>query len=369
MKSKKKVEEILRLADVTVNGDRPWDIVVHNENFYNRILSGGSLVLGESYMDGWWDVVALDQFFYKVFRADLGKYAITLSTVLHSLSAKIFNFQSQSRASQVAEKHYNIGNTLYTQMLGPSMAYSCGYWKKAKDLDSAQYAKLDLICRKMQLKPGMKILDIGCGWGSFMKFAVEKYGVKAVGVTVSEEQVKLGQKLCAGLPVEFSLMDYRDIKEKFDRIISIGMFEHVGPKNYKTFMTVAKNCLVDDGLFLLHTIGQNTSATAGNPWIDKYIFPNGLTPSLFQIIKAIEGVFVLKDLHNFGTDYDLTLMAWFKNFDASWNVIKKDYDERFYRMWKFYLLSCAGLFRARNLQLWQFVFSKNGLDEGYESVR
>lgn len=369
MKPKKKIEEILHLANITINGDKPWDIVVHNENFYNRILSGGSLAVGESYMDGWWDVAALDQFFCKIFRADLGKYAITPSAILHFLIARIFNFQSRSRASQVGEKHYDIGNALYVQMLGPSMAYSCGYWKEAKDLDSAQYAKLDLICRKMHLKPGMRILDIGCGWGSFMKFAVEKYGVEAVGITVSKEQIKLGQELCAGLPVEFRLMDYRNLKEKFDRVISVGMFEHVGPKNYKTFMAVAKNCLVDDGLFLLHTIGRNTPATAVDLWIDKYIFPNGIIPSLSQIMKVVEGAFVLEDLHNFGTDYDLTLMAWFKNFDASWNVIKKDYDERFYRMWKFYLLSCAGAFRSRNLQLWQFVFSKNRLEGGYESIR
>jgi cyclopropane-fatty-acyl-phospholipid synthase len=368
MKSKKKVEEIFHLADVTINGNKLSDIEVNNENFYSRVLGGGSLAFGESYMDGWWNAEALDQFFYKIFRAELWQYALKPSIILHALSAKIFNFQSKLRATRVAEKHYNIGNNLYKAMLGPSMVYSCGYWKAAKDLDSAQYAKLDLICKKINLRPGMKILDIGCGWGSFMKFAAEKYGVETVGITISEEQIKLGQQLCTGLPIEFKLMDYRDLQGKFDRVVSIGMLEHVGPKNFRTFMKVVKTCLTDDGIFLLHTIGQNTSESIGNPWMDKYIFPNGIIPSLSQITKAAEEIFVLEDLHNFGTDYDLTLMAWFKNFDNNWNIIKKDYDERFYRMWKLYLLSCAALFRARNLQLWQLVFSKKGLDD-YVSKR
>ncbi|MBI2356396.1 MAG: cyclopropane fatty acyl phospholipid synthase [Candidatus Doudnabacteria bacterium] len=369
MKSKDKVQEILRLAGVTVNGGKPWDIRVRDESFYGRVLSGGSLALGESYMDGWWDAEALDQFFYRILRAELTKYAITPSAIMHYFLGAIFNFQTKSRAGEVGKKHYDIGNRLYELMLGPSMTYSCGYWKDAKDLDSAQYAKLDLICRKINLKPGMKVLDIGCGWGSFMKHAAEKYGVEATGVTISEEQLKLGQRLCSGLPVEFKLMDYRDIEGRFDRVVSIGMFEHVGPKNYRTFMDIVKRSLIDDGVFLLHTIGRNISAPAGDPWISKHIFPNGILPSLPQISQAAQKPFVLEDLHNFGADYDLTLMAWFENFDRNWHEIKKDYDERFYRMWKFYLLSCAGAFRARKIQLWQFVFSNEGLAGGYRSIR
>ena len=369
MNSKNKIKDILDIAGISINGNQPWDIKVHDDKFYDRVLGGGTLAVGESYMDGWWDVDALDQFFYKIFRAELWKYAVTPSTILQSFVARIFNFQNKSRASQVIDRHYDIGNTLYEYMLGPTMAYTCGYWKLAQDLDSAQYDKFDLVCRKMHLKSGMRILDVGCGWGGFMKFAVEKYGIEAVGVTLSKEQINFGRKLCAGLPIEFRHMDYRDMEGKFDHVISIGICEAVGPKNYKMLIQIVKKCLKDDGLFLLHTIGHNVSVNVGDPWIDKYIFPNGIAPSLSQIMEATEGVLVLEDLHNFGPDYDLTLMAWFKNFDNNWPNLKNDYDQRFYRMWKFYLLSCAGLFRARNMQLWQFVFSKNGLDGGYESVR
>lgn len=369
MNYKKKVQDILNLAGITLNGDKPWDIKVHNERFYSRVLRGGSLALGESYMDGWWDVDSLDQFFDKVLRARLDKKVANFSTALYYLTAKLFNFQSEKRSYQVGEEHYDIGNDLYVKMLGSSMAYSCGYWKDANDLDSAQYAKLDLICRKMGLRSGMKVLEIGCGWGSFMKFAAEKYGVEIVGLTVSKEQIKLGEELCKGLPVEFKLMDYRNMTGSFDRIISIGMFEHVGPKNYEKFMEVAERCLKDDGLLLLHTIGRNSSVPGGDPWIHKYIFPNGVLPSVAQISSSAEDKLVLEDFHNFGAYYDLTLMAWFKRFNDSWDSIKNKYSERFYRMWKFYLLSCAGAFRARDVQLWQFVFSKKGVAGIYETVR
>ena len=152
------------------------------------------------------------------------------------LKARLVNLQSTSRAYNIGKKHYDIGNELYKNMLDKRMNYSCGYWKNSKTLDQAQEAKLDLICKKVGLKPGMKILDIGCGWGSFVKFAAEKYKVKAVGITVSKEQAKLARELCKGLPIEIRLQDYRELNEKFDRIISIGMFEHVGPKNYKTYV-------------------------------------------------------------------------------------------------------------------------------------
>jgi cyclopropane-fatty-acyl-phospholipid synthase len=254
-------------------------------------------------------------------------------------------------------------------MLDKRKAYTCGYWKNARNLDEAQEAKLDLVCRKLNLKPGQKILDIGCGWGCFAKFAAEKYGVSVTGVTVSKEQINLGRKLCAGLPVEMLLQDYRDIKGIFDHIVSIGMFEAVGYKNYRSFMKLVSDHLKDNGLFLLHTIGTNVSAKTTDKWIDKYIFPNGMMPSIQQIGAAIEKIFIMEDLHNFGTYYDKTLMAWFENFDNNWSKLKPKFDERFYRMWKYYLLMCAGSFRARANQLWQIVLSKKSINDGYLSVR
>ena len=269
----------------------------------------------------------------------------------------------------VGKRHYDIGNDLYQAMLGKTMAYSCGYWKDADNLDEAQIAKFDLICRKIGLKKGDRILDIGCGWGGFLKFAAENYGAGGVGITISNEQVTLAKELCKNLPIEIHLQDYRNFQGKFDHIISIGMFEHVGVKNYRVFMSKAQELLKDDGLFLLHTIGLNQSSIPTDPWLEKYIFPNGILPSIDQISKSVEGLFTMEDWHNFGADYDKTLMAWFDNFNKNWPQLKEKYSERFYRMWKYYLLSCAGIFRSRNIQLWQTVFSKKGVSGGYKSIR
>lgn len=221
----------------------------------------------------------------------------------------------------------------------------------------------------MGLKAGDHILDIGCGWGSFAKFAVEKYGVSVVGITISVEQAALARERCAGLPVEIRVEDYREVAEEFDHIISLGMFEHVGHKNYREYFKIASRCLKENGLFLLHTIGSNRSIFSTNPWTDKYIFPGGSLPSIKQIGKAIEKLFVMEDWHNFGPDYDKTLMEWFANFDHAWPNLREKYGDRFYRMWKFYLLMSAGAFRARYIQLWQIVLSKDGLAGGYQSVR
>lgn len=364
------IEHLASEAGITINGDRPWDIQVHNEKLYGRVLNQGSLGLGESYMDGWWDCERLDQFIYRLLSSHIqDKIEINWELISQYLQELIFNRQSTSRAYNAGKMAYDVTIDAYSHSLDKRQAYSCGYWKNASNLDDAQEAKLELICKKIGLKPGMTVLDIGCGVGSFIKYAAQKHKVKAVGVTISKEQAQLGRELCKGLPVEIRLQDYRSIKGKFDHIISVGMFEHVGFKNYKTFMAVVHRSLKDDGLFLLHTIGWNKSQNTVDPWIDKYIFPNGILPSIKQISGAVEGLFVIEDLHNFGADYDKTLMAWSKNFEKNWPKIKSKYDERFYRMWRYYLLSCAGLFRSRNAQLWQIVFSKKGLPQGYTSVR
>jgi len=355
---------------VKIDGLNPWDIKIHDERFYNRVLAQRSLGLGEAYMDGWWDCEKLDEFFYRMQRFQIDNQVKPgMALLFEALFARVINLQSKGRAFQVGEKHYDLGNDLFINMLDKRMIYSCGYWKDAQTLDEAQENKLDLICRKLGLQPGMKILDIGCGWSGFSKYAAEKYQVKVVGITVSKEQVELGKIICAGLPIEIRLQDYREVDEKFDRIVSVGMIEHVGYKNYRTYMDVVNRCLNDDGLFLLHTIGGDRSVTSVDPWMNRYIFPNGMLPSIKQLGNAFEGVFVMEDWHNFSADYDKTLMAWYRNLTGNWDKIKANYNERFHRMWNYYLLSCAGAFRARRIQLWQIVLSRNGILGGYKSIR
>jgi cyclopropane-fatty-acyl-phospholipid synthase len=364
---KKTVTDLLESVDIQVNGSRPFDIQVHNELFYSRVLSGKSLGLGESYMDGWWDCESLDQFCYQMLRGRIDKQVKVKNPAFlaHVLKAYFLNAQSKKRAYIVGEEHYDTGNDLFSLMLDQRMNYSCGYWENADNLDQAQINKLDLVCRKLHLKPGMKVLEIGCGWGGFAKYAAENYGVSVHGVTVSKEQMDYAERSCIGLETKFEMKDYRELNTKYDAIVSIGMFEHVGYKNYRNYMEVAQRCLEGEGLFLLHTIGRNTPSRSTDPWTNKYIFPNGMIPSPAQISKSLQGLFVVEDWHNFGQYYDPTLMAWNENFQKNYESLKDKYDQRFKRMWEYYLLMCAGSFRARRNQLWQLVLSKKGLMGGY----
>lgn len=361
--------ELLSEAGVRINGPAPWDVRLHSTTVADRVFAQGGLGLGEAYMDGDWDVPRLDEFFTRVLRARLDQRVRPASVMAHAIGARLFNRQTRRRAWAVGEQHYDLGNDFYAAMLDPRMTYTCGYWKDAQDLASAQEAKLDLICRKLGLKPGMRLLDIGCGWGSLLGFAAEHYGVTGVGVTISREQAELARHKCAGLPVDIRLQDYRDVGERFDRVASVGMFEHVGRKNFRTFMQVVHRALLPDGLALLHTIGKNARRGATDPWIDRYIFPNGDLPSIGQIGDAADDLFVVEDMHNFGADYDRTLMAWHDNFEANWPRFAATLGERFRRMWRYYLLSCAGAFRARDIQLWQWVLSPRGVSGGYQSPR
>ena len=355
------VRRLLAPADIGLDGARPWDVRVLNPELYERVLSGGSLAAGEAYVDGWWEVEKLDQFFYRFFAADLdGTLILPLRTRIEALLARWLSRQSKPRSRQVAQTHYNLGNDLFQDMLGERMNYTCAYWTESGGLERAQEAKLELICRKLDLKPGMTVLEYGCGWGAFAKHAAEKYGVSVLGVNIAEEQVLLARSLCRGLPVEFEVMDYRDVRGRFDRVVSIGIMEHIGPMNYRTYMLNAARCLKDDGIAFVHTIGQNVSGFSCDPWFDKHIFPNGVTPSLRQLTGAMEGLFVLEDCHNIGPHYDATLLAWHENLRRAWPALERKYGQPLYRKLKYYLLASAGSFRSRRSQVFQLVMTKPG---------
>ena len=317
------IQNLLEAADVKINGNRPWDMQVHNPKLLNRVLAEGTLGLGEAYMDKWWDCESVDELINHFLIADSDKkLKITPKLAWAYAKAKIFNQQNKIKAHEVIDVHYDVGNDLYENMLDKRMTYTCGYWKDADNLEDAQEAKLDLICRKLKIEPGMTLLDIGCGWGSLIKFAAEKYKAKAMGITLSKKQAELAKKICQGLNVEIKLIDYRSLKDKFDRIVSVGMFEHVGYKNHHEYFKVTCQNLKDNGLMLLHTIAGNTTVKNTDAWLNKYIFPNAVLPSAKQITTAYEGLFRLEDWDNFGTYYDKTLMAWHKNFNKNWNKIK-----------------------------------------------
>jgi cyclopropane-fatty-acyl-phospholipid synthase len=376
---RQRVVDLMEAAGVHPGGTGECDPRIDNEHFYGRVLRQGSLGLGESYMDGWWSVPSLDGMLFQLLRHGLDARVHGLRSRLDDVRAWLLNLQSGRRALEVGEQHYDLGNDLFEAMLGKRLVYSCGYWRGAGNLDDAQEAKLDLVCRKLQLRPGMRVLDIGCGWGEALKYAAERYGVEGVGVTISREQAEYARRLCAGLPVEIRLQDYHELDceteaNRFDRIFSIGMFEHVGAKNYRRYLEVARHCLrVDEatggGLFLLHCIGGNVSVRHTDPWIARYIFPNSMLPSAAQIATTCEGLFVIEDWHNFGTDYDRTLQAWRSNIEAAWDRLPARYDERFRRMWRFYLAASMASFRARRIQLWQLVLSPHGVPGGYIAPR
>lgn len=356
--SEKTVQRLLDSAGVRANGDRPWDISILDDRFYPRVLAQGTLGLGESYMDGWWDCPALDRMFCKISASDLERRAAwNWRTVFLYFKSFVFNRQSKSRSAKSVQRHYDLGNDLFCSMLDRRMVYSAGLWNNANDLTAAQEAKLDFICRSLDLQPGMSVLDIGCGWGGFAKYAAQNFGARVTGVTLSHDQLALARKFCSGYPVDLRLQDYRDVREKFDRVVSIGMFEHVGLKNYREYFDRVRSALAGDGKFFLGTIGSDQSGRATDAWFDRYIFPGSHLPSVRQIESAIRGVFRAQRSEDWATDYDKTLMAWFRNFNNHWTHLRAKYGDRFYRMWKFYLLTSAGCFRSARLHDWEILLS------------
>jgi cyclopropane-fatty-acyl-phospholipid synthase len=366
------LQALAAAAGFRFNGDAPWDIRVTDARLYQRVLLKGSLGFGESYMEGWWECERLDEMFHRLLSADVDQTVAgwtRLRALAEALRQALFNPQSSRRAYVVAERHYDLGNDIFETMLDSSLSYSCAYWQRAQTLEQAQRDKLDMICRKLELRPGERLLDIGCGWGGLAQHAARHYGAQVLGITVSKEQQALARQRCAGLPVSIELMDYRDLGGQFDKLVSVGMFEHVGERNYPSFFSIAERLLKDQGLFLLHTIGSYRQSRKLDPWINKYVFPNGQLPSAAQIAGHVEDRFLIEDWHSFGADYDRTLMAWWENFQAGWPRLEAKYGARFYRMWKYYLMSCAGFFRSRQGQLWQLVLAKRARQASYCTVR
>ncbi|MCB0334814.1 MAG: cyclopropane fatty acyl phospholipid synthase [Bdellovibrionales bacterium] len=343
----------------------------------NSYLGKGVYGLGEAYMQGLWDVPRLDEFMFKIFTTHENRRRLPWWSLAQYLAKELLlNPQAGQGAYEIAERHYDLGNDLFEVMLDKTMTYTCGYWQDSKSLDAAQEAKLELLCRKLHLKPGQRILDIGCGWGNFAEYAARNYEVEVVGVTVSREQAHFARERCQDLPVTIQLQDYRDCSGTYDAIVSIEMIEAVGKRNLKTFYQVVQNHLKPQGLFGLQVISSETLSRHSHKrldqflmWILKNIFPNGYLPQLHELVAPCKTGLVLEDWHSFGVDYDKTLMAWHSNFENGWSSLKETYGEEFHRKWNFYLLSCAALFRARLVQLYQIVYSKGGITHGYQSFR
>ncbi len=357
------IKTLLQKSGIIINGPNPWDISVHNPGGYVRVFRDKNLGLGESYMEGWWDSRKLDEFFCRVLSTNLSRdIKGSFRHMLYYLPGFLFNLQTKARARIISAHHYNLGNELFFSFLDPYNQYSCGFFDNTDDLNTAQMKKLKIISDKLELKKEDHLLDIGCGWGGLAKFASEQTGCRVTGVNISENQLNFAEKFCANLPVNFINTDYRSIKGNFSKIVSVGMFEHAGQKNYRIFMKTVHRCLKDNGIYLLHTIGSNISSSGCDPWITRYIFPNGKLPSIKQIAGSAERLFIIEDIHNIGPHYDRTLTAWNNNFQQAWPQLKekneKKYDEKFKRMWEYYLLSCAGAFRARDIQTWQILMTK-----------
>ncbi|NTV01283.1 MAG: cyclopropane fatty acyl phospholipid synthase [Chlorobiaceae bacterium] len=362
---RKSLERLLSDASVTVNGKKPWDIRVHDQRFYRKTMLQGNLGFGEAYMDGWWDCDDIEGLIFRILSTQVDRRTVNLAGAAWTLAGVLFNLQKPSRAFTIGKRHYDVGNDLFRSMLDPMMIYSCAYWNGATSLEKAQENKLQLVCDKLGLQPGMKVLDIGCGWGGAAKFAAEHYGAKVVGITVSRQQAELATRLCRDHDVEIRFMDYRKLEGTFDRIYSLGMLEHVGHKNYRTFFETARRCLSPEGRLLVQSIGSNTPSKGSDPWVGRYIFPNSMLPSVSQIAPGFESSFVLEDWHSFSHDYTLTLRAWRRNFSHRWPELRHVYDNRFYRMWDYYLQSFGGAFRSRSIQLWQVLLSPSGIRGEY----
>ena len=344
----------------------------HHESALHRAQRGGIYAIGEAYIAGLWTTDRLDDFIFKLLTTPQPKPSLFAQAkmFIHVMDRYLFNRHNGRRAFNIGTQHYDLGNDLFRAMLDPSMTYTSGYWAQASTLAAAQEAKLDLLCRKLDLRPGMSVLDIGCGWGNFARYAAEHYGVHVTGVTVSQQQAEEARRRCVGLSVEIRLQDYRAVTETFDRVVSIEMIEAVGRKNLPTFYRVVEDRLNDDGIFVLQAItGDTWSRTSDRRldeyslWLVTYIFPDGYLPTQRELSGCGSTSLRIEDWQSFGQDYDRTLLAWADNFANHWDELKNRYDEAFRRRWEFYLCGCAAAFRANRFDVCQIVYSKSSRNQ------
>lgn len=364
------VTDLFARAGVQLDGSRPWDIQVRNPRFYRRALRG-SLGLGDSYMDGDWDVRELDALFVRLIRANLASSLLARAgRAWLGIRARLGNLQTRVRSLDVARSHYNLDHRLYELFLGPWNQYTCCFFDRTRELEQAEVRKLEMICSKLELTRGDRVLDIGCGWGGFARYASSTRGCHVTGISLSREQVDYARRFTAGLPVDIVEADYRDLPAlrpagSFDKILVCGMIEHVGYRNYRGLMEIVHGLLTRSGLFLLHTIGNGINTRIADPWIVKHIFRNSMLPSMEQLAGALRGLFTVQDWENYGRYYVDTLAAWQRRFEENWERIAlidttPRFDERFRRMFNYYFLSCKAAFDVESIFLWHLVMSRRG---------
>lgn len=363
-------------ADIRFDGQRPWDLQVHDSQFFGELVRRGSLALGEGYVAGQWDCDQLDELINRLLRVRANQPLSlrgAISAAVERLRDQLINPQSLARAFRVGRQHYDIDHRVYAATLDRRLVYSCGHWQEASSLEEAQLQKLERICRKLQMQPGQRLLDVGCGWGSLAAHAAEHHGVRVTAITVSAAQYLWVREHYGHLPIQVELCDYRSLpgllRGRFERIASVGMFEHVGQRNHPCFFRCMQQLMEADGLLLLHTIGHAGPRGGTDPWIDAYVFPGGRLPSATEVCRASAPHLRLEDWENFGGDYVRTLLAWWQNFQARWPELQGHLGEKFYRFWRYYLLSCAGYFRSGQGQVWQLVMSRPESSRVYRSLR
>jgi cyclopropane-fatty-acyl-phospholipid synthase len=356
--------------------DPLFKLIFHEKIPYKRIVNDPVLTFGEAYMDGIIEFTGeLDEiikvaYLEKEFSGEnrAGKILKTLSRLPQTTSLR--------KQQEDVQYHYDLGNDFFSLWLDETMSYSCAYFQKPEDsLTQAQIQKIDHVLKKLQLQSGESLLDIGSGWGWLIIRAVREYGVKAMGITLSQEQLKETRRRIAELglqdQVEVELMDYRKLAESgrtFDKIASVGMFEHVGQANYPNFMLTIKKLLKEGGLTLLHTI-THTKENPVNSWIEKYIFPGGYIPSLREVIWLLPDYdFHVIDIESLRMHYAMTLDCWAEGFEKHVGKVREKYGDRFVRMWRLYLRSCAASFRVSGLNVYQILFSK-GLNNNLPLTR
>ena len=352
--------------------EKPITIKLLDKKLNYKLLINPDLYFGEAYTDGSLIIENgtltefLDITFKNIGRGDINIYGKILNKI-NGTYRYLTNFNKIVKSKKNVSHHYDISEKLYDLFLDSNRQYSCAYFKNEEDtLEQAQNNKIDHIIKKLNIKPNQKILDIGSGWGTLALAIANKTKASVIGITLSENQHQYSNNKAKEMnlsnQVEFKLIDYRELNEKFDRIVSVGMFEHVGRKFYKTYFSQVSKLLKDKGIALIHTIGSSNPPRDPQPWITKYIFPGGYTPSLSELAKPIENSgLIISDIEVLRMHYAHTLRHWKKRFLSKKDTVLNMFDEKFYRMWEFYLASCEMAFKWGDQVVFQLQLSKDNI--------